>query len=122
MAMPNLEYSELLEDFFHEIVVHGCGHVLSNKLLRWTNRTRVTPSFWKLLNDVCSKVLEATDQHEHGYKLFVGEGTETYSFLIWDGGDARVPDGWWKSVEHLSEAKRRGRKFVADDEIDEASD
>ena len=117
--MPQLEYSELLEDFLYDIVVYGCGHVSSHKLMRWTNRSRVTASFWKLINDVCAKILEKTGQHEHGYKLCVGEGTETYSFLIWDGGEDRRSDGWWKFVDDLAEPKRRGRGLIADDQSDD---
>ena len=110
MPTENTGYSEALEDFFHDVVLTGCGVVVASKLLRWTRRIRVTPTLWGLVNEVCEKVLKETGQE--GWELFVGEGADTYTFAIWDRG-VRDPeaDGWWLSVARLAEGKK-GRKIA----------
>ena len=110
-AMP--APSELLGEFFHDVVVYGCGVVPEHKLKRWARRERLTPSFWQLINTECQKALDATGQGEQGYKLYMGEAPGAYAFIVWDGGERR-PDSWWQSVETLSQSLK-GKRLSDED-------
>lgn len=104
-------YSELLEDFLSDVVLFGAGIVSEQKLRRWTDTKRVTPKMWKLIHQVFEAVLEDAELHKHGYKLYVGEWQNTFSFVIWDRGEGvgKADEPWWDSIESLEETKPRGR-------------
>jgi hypothetical protein len=104
-------HSELLEDFLFDVVLYGTAVVSEHKLMRWTDTKRVTPKMWKYIHQIFDAVIEAADEHKSGYKLYVGEGSDTYSFLIWDRGEGegKAADPWWKSIESLEQPKSRTR-------------
>jgi hypothetical protein len=114
-------HSEQLEDFLSDVVLYGVGVVTHYKLMRWTAAQRMAPRVWKLVQDVFEDVLKAADEHEQGYKLFIGGGADTYSFVIWDRGESEkghTKDPWWKPIEALAEPKvrKRGEALISDGE------
>jgi hypothetical protein len=98
-----------LVDFFLDVVLKGADTVTEYHLHRWTNRQRVTPSFWEIILEAWHTALKLSQEDASGYRLFVGENTDTYSFLAWDGGDA-AQGGWWESVDKLASEPQKGRK------------
>ena len=104
-------HSELLEDALFDLVQYGVVVVSDQKLMRWTDTKRVTPKMWKYIHQLFNEVLELTDQHKHGYQLYVGVGNDTYSLMIWDRGEGRdlADDRWWQSIEVLEQPKKRVR-------------
>ncbi len=102
-------HSELLEDALFDLVRFGTIVVSDQKLMRWTDTKRVTPRMWKYVHQLFDEVIEAADEHNSGYRLYVGEGADTYSFLIWDRGEKEgiADSAWWQPVEALEQPKAR---------------
>jgi hypothetical protein len=119
-------HSELLEDLLYDLVQYGIAVVPEQKLMRWTDTKRVTAKMWKYIHELFDEVLEAADEHKVGWKLYVGEGSDFYSFLIWDRGEGegKVQDPWWQPIELLEQPKkiraRRGRGSNAELEVADA--
>jgi hypothetical protein len=110
-------HSELLEDKLADLIIHGTIVISSHMLMRWTDTKRVTPKMWRYVHKLFSEMLENAGEHRHGYKLYVGEGNDTYSFAMWDRGEGTggAADPWWKPIESLEQSKKRTRGGSNDD-------
>ena len=116
-------HSELLEDALADLILYGVLVVPDQHLIRWTDTTRVTHTMWKYIHDLYKEVLEAKGEHRHGYKLYVGEGSHSYTFMIWDRGEGiGASDPWWVPIETLELPKRKRASVVKDTEAVETAE
>lgn len=123
MLKQVLGHSELLEDKLFELVRYGAVVIPVMQLMHWTDTKRITWGMWRYVHRLFNEVLESSGEEKHGYRLYVGDGSDSYTFVIWDRGEGSgiVSMPWWNSIDDLEQPKKRKGLHIEEEEEEEAA-